>query len=174
MNSEVLKSRVHRYRLARTGSLAQSVLILTVGMLIAERFIDIRAAREMEQHREAIARSGGGVIVMSQPLDCIQLSDVSERIAERLTEDSIHVRGLIIRGGVPPHVFEEAIRMANSRFPHSIVGRTAASRTLRAAGFDTTPVAIVVDSVGRIAAMKQIAGSPEVIEHLVALVGANR
>lgn len=175
MNRDSVKSRMGWIRPIRpAGLLAQNILVLTVGMFIVVRLVDFRAQREMVHHREMIAAKGGGVIMVSQPLDCIELSDVSERIAEKMTADSVHIHGLIIRDLESSQVFEEATRIANSRFPHFGIGRRAAARALRAAGFATTPVAIVVDSAGRIVAMKQITGHPNLIEDLVAVIGASR
>ena len=161
-------------RIPPASVLIRSILMLAVGMFIAARLVDFRAQREMEHYREMVAAKGGGVIVVSQPVDCIALSNVSARLAESLKDESVHIQGLIIRDLGSPQVLEEATRIANSRFPHAVIGRRAAARALKTAGFDTTPVAIVVDSAGRSVAMMQITGHSDVIEDLLAVIGASR
>lgn len=156
-----------------TGTLSRPVLALTVGMFIAVRMADSRASSELVEHLESISADGGGVLLVSQPRDCIEFSTISGRIAESLEDHQVPVRGLIIGGRVSAATLEEAMRIANSRFPHSVVGRRTAAVALRATGFDTTPVALVVDSAGRITAIEQITRDPRVIERLAMLTGAS-
>lgn len=102
-----------RQRHLPLATITRSILILTVVIFIAGRIVDGRAHQELQEHRQSIATEGGGVLLVSQPFDCIEFSDVSSIIAERLKDHLVPVRGLIIGDRVPTEVLEEATRIGN-------------------------------------------------------------
>lgn len=109
------------------------------------------------------------MVVISQPCDCIETADMTRLIASRLNDHSIPARGLVFRGRAPQAVLDEAIEVGNARFPHTPVsGRTVAA-LLWSTGYDTTPIALVVDSDGRITSVEHITSDPAVADRLVVL-----
>ena len=76
---------------------------------------------------------------------------------------------LILRGRAGQDVMEEAIEVGNARFPHTSVSRRTVAALLRSTGYDTTPLALVVDSDGRIAGLEHITNDPAVADRLVVM-----
>lgn len=167
MNGITIQTK--KYRLRPLFLSLHGALVLAVGLLVAGRILNLHAHRQLAHQRGLIAAEGGGVVIVSQPRDCIETANITRLIASRLTDHSIPARGLILRGRAGQAVMDEAMKVGNARFPHTSVSRRTFAALLRSTGYDTTPLALVVDSEGRITGLEHITNDSAVADRVVVM-----
>lgn len=139
-----LKGVIGRTPWVRAG-LALAVLLFMVG-----NYMDKVAGRDFQEHRNALATQGGGMLFIAQPMDCITTAESAEQIASELRARGVAARGLVIKDGFVSKDLTVIMEAANARFPHFAVHRRTVAAFANVTGFGTTPIALLVDSEGRI------------------------
>lgn len=124
-------------------------------------------------HRKTIAAGGGGVLVVAHARDCIQVSQSLAVLANTLEARRVPMGGLVIRESGSRAAVRDAVEVGSTRFPHSVVRARAIAPLLRATGFDTTPIALVVDSTGHIVGLEHIGSDAGVIGRLTNMLEMN-
>lgn len=154
-------------------SVMQIAWPLVVILFVTDILLDYRAESEVTAHREAIAADGGGVLFLAHALDCIYVSQNVAVLAKTLGDRQVPLRGLVIRESDSRAAVRDAIEVGNTRFPHFEIRARSIAPLFRVTGFDTTPIALVVDSTGHIVGLEHVGSDPEVVGRLARLVEGN-
>ena len=134
------------------------LLAVPLALFMLGAYWDQQAYRDFDEHRQALAEAGGGVLFIMQPKDCGGLAGSLERVGVALADRDISVRGLMMPGRVPQHETQAVLAAANQVFPHFLVRNRTVTALAAWAGIPNTPVALVVDPSGSVAALVSISG----------------
>ena len=132
------------------GILALGSILLATGHLLNEN-----GTRQLTELRDRVASSGGGVVLIRNPLDCSALAGPVEHLAMWLREKGTSVHGLVIRGSG----FREALEIANRSFPHDEISPRA-TMALYQLGHVGTPMALLIDRFGKVRNVEPVDGRP--------------
>ena len=135
-----------------------SLLAIPLALFMLGVYWDKQAYRDFDGHRRALAQAGGGVLFVMQPQDCSGLAGAMERAGVALVERDIPVRGLIMPGRASQRETQTILTTANEIFPHFLVGNRTVTALAAWAGIPNTPVALVVDASGAVAALVNVSG----------------
>ena len=131
----------------RIGCLTTACLLFTMSTLR-----ELVAVREFQGHITTLADTGGGVLFVTSPAECIRTVEIADSVAESLEPRGITVTGLIVRDGMGAEGVRLVLEMANARFPHSLVSARGTASFLGRTG---TPVALRIESSGEIAVLER-------------------
>lgn len=121
---------------------------------------------EFTYHLSDLADSGGGVLFVMSPAECISLRETAYRTAALLVDRGIGVKALIVRDHVDPEVLSALLQDLGDEFPHAPVAARGVAAFLGRIG---TPVAMVVGSQGDIESMELLSAvDPAALPQLLA------
>ena len=133
-----------------------ALLVIASGILAANEAGEHWAASSFAAHVRAIADSGGGVLFVFQPADCVATAEIVAAAARTIRSRGVAMKGLIIRAGVTSDTMRTILGAANLRFPHEPIAIGTARRIIELTG---TPVAIAITPDGRVVVVKHITGA---------------
>lgn len=124
------------------------VLALSCLLLLAARHRDRAALAVFHDHLLEVGQSGGGVLFIVSPTDCITNADqVRRHLAPALANDGLAVKGLLVADGLAAADRHRVLEVVRSYFPHETIALRSVIPIIRHTG---TPVALTVDANGRI------------------------
>ena len=143
--------REHIWSRAFTG-----LLIVACGMFGFDSLRDRAALRDFASHVGELAESGGGVLFVFRPADCLATAELAQAVADTLRAGGLAVRGLVIKDGVASDGLALVLDEANERFPHVATSARGAVQFIGRAG---TPAALGVRSDGAVLFVERLAES---------------
>ncbi len=124
------------------------------------------ASRGLTAIVSSVAESGGGVLAVVSPMDCIALDEVLDEVAGGLRVQNVSVEGLVIADDLVNEA--EFLVGRNEKWPHRAVSLRSVYDVVSRTG---TPIVLAVTGEGRIALIERIdRGDPSLVSRLAGVV----